>query len=135
MKKLLLFLFALVSCLITEAQVHTFYQHKRVNTLTGSSKKVDRLHTLRIVITYDYCYVCDEYGNRENPSPYNFDIMHRVRTDENGNTIYRGGALSTVWIISSDKNRLNKYSDYPNLSHLIDVYDKQKPKFDDIIMY
>ncbi len=135
MKKLLFLLLALISYHITEAQVHTFYQHKEVNTIKNTTTKCDRLRTLHLVITYDYCYKCDEYGNRINPSPYNFDIIHRLRTDENGNTIYRGGAPTTVLIVSSDKTRLNEYADYPNLRHLIRVYDKEKPKFDDIIMY
>lgn len=135
MKKLLLLLVGLFIFVGVEAQVHTYYRLKDIDTNKGTTQKAERIEILRLVITYDYCYECDEYGNRKSPQNYDMDIYLRVRNDENGNTIYRAKYHPFICVVSADKSRVNKYWDNPSVRHLITVYDKQKPTFDDIIMY
>lgn len=137
MKKLLLLLLASLCYCTVEAQVHTYYRHKEVDTAKGTTRMADQIQLLRLVITYDYCYECDEYGNRKNPSAFDMDIYRRVRADENGNTIYKASHHPFVYVISADKTRVNSYWDNPSVRHMITVYDKQRPTFEreDVIMY
>ena len=135
MKKLLLLLVGLFIFVGVEAQIHTYYRHKDIDTNRGTTQKAERIEILRLVITYDYCYECDEYGNRKSHQNYDMDSYLRVRNDENGNTIYRAKYNPFICVVSADKSRVNKYWDNPSVRHLITVYDKQKPTFDDIIMY
>ena len=131
MKKILLLLFGLFIFNATEAQVHTYYQVKHVDANRGDTKKATSLIVERLIITPKYCYQCDEYGNRKRPNAFNMDIYHYKYTDRNGNTVYEG-TLGT-YVISADKRRFNYY--FGSSKHLITVYDKEKPQFDDIIMY
>ncbi len=131
MKKLLLLLIGLFIFSATEAQVHTYYQVKTVNTNMGETTKATSLIVKRLIITSKYCYQCDEYGNRERPDAFNMDIYHYKHTDRNGNTVYEGAFGS--YVISADKRRFNYY--VGSSKRLIIVYDKEKPQFDDIIMY
>lgn len=133
LKKMFYFTVALLVCFVAEAQtVHTYYCHKMLDTSIGKTTKAKKLEIKYLVFANDCCYECDARGNRLRPDMFNLDVFRKKYSDANGVTVYVNGT-GFAFAISADKSRLNEY--HSRLTHLITVYDKQRPQFDDIIMY